>query len=474
MTPGRSTSPSRNAGLSRLAGTFSAFSIPAYRLIWLSQVSSTTGMQMQMFARGLLAYELGGQAAAIGFVTLGQAIPQFFFSMVGGAIADRFERRKTMILTQALTAVAATIVAIMVKADVMTVNYLFIAGLVQGTIMSFGGPARQAFIVEVVGEKELMNALALNQAAMNLSRIGAPSIAGVLVAVSWIDLGGLYFIQAVLNVFSLVLLFALPFVAKGMIKAAEREQTAAPAGEPHAARQPRRGSMARDFVDGMRYIRTSPMLVTLLLIGLVPTLLGQSYQQFLPVFAKNVFGDGIGRNAGALGFMGTMTGVGALAGALSVATLSGYKRRAQLQLAAGLGFGICLAGFATQNNYGAAILFLVGLGFMSSFFQSLNSTMLMTASDPAYYGRVMSVNMLTWSLSSFSTFGIGYFIDWIGRVEALDLLGVQATYFGIGLIVMAFMIAVAIFNPSYRRLELSDLSGRPAKPGPVPQAASGS
>src|SRR6266480_2953742 len=96
--------------LSRIATTFSAFGVPAYRLIWLSQVSSTTGMQMQMFARGLLAYQLGGRAGAIGFVTLGQAIPQFLFSMVGGAIADRFERRKLMMATQMLTAVTAIIV----------------------------------------------------------------------------------------------------------------------------------------------------------------------------------------------------------------------------------------------------------------------------------------------------------------------------------------------------------------------------
>jgi MFS family permease len=444
--------------LGAFANTFSAFRIPAYRLVWLSQVSSTSGMQMQMFARGLLAYELGGTAGAIGVVGLGQAIPQGLFSMFGGTVADRFERRRVMMVTQALTAVVAVIVSILVRADMMTIPLLFLAGLTQGTVMSFGGPARQAFVPEVVGEKELMNALALNNAAMNLSRIGAPSLAGTLVGISWIDLGGLYEVQAGLNIFSLLLLFLLPAV---MAKGPYAKAASANAASAHARRrQQRTGSIFSAWMDGIRYIRTSPILLTLLALGLVPTLLGQSYQQYLPVFAKNVFGDGIDRNAHALGLMGTMSGVGALLGALAVASLSAYRRRTQLQLVAGLGFGLFVALFAVQSNYGMALVMLVGCGFMSSFFQSLNSTMVMSATDPEYYGRVMSVNMLTFSLQAFGTFGTGYLIDFVGELERgrIDLIGVQLTFWGLGMLIMAFVVGVTLFNPRYRRLEQDDLT----------------
>src|SRR3990170_5409983 len=123
---------------------FSAFAIPAFRLLWISHVVSTTGMQMQMFARGLLAYELGGTAGAIGVVGLGQAIPQLLFSLLGGTVADRFDRRKLMIASQALMAVAGVAIALLVRADWMTVSYLFLAAVAQGSIMSFGAPARQA------------------------------------------------------------------------------------------------------------------------------------------------------------------------------------------------------------------------------------------------------------------------------------------------------------------------------------------
>jgi MFS family permease len=174
-----------------------------------------------------------------------------------------------------------------------------------------------------------------------------------------------------------------------------------------------------------------------------------------------VFGDGIHRTASAIGFMGTMSGVGALMGSLSVATLSDYRRRTQIQLAAGIGYGLFLSFFAMQNNFHLAIVALVGVGFMSSFFQSLNSTMVMTASDPEYYGRVMSVNMLTFSLMPIGSFIMGYIIDALDYMDIgpVELTGVQIAYFGAGLVITLFVLAVSIFNPSYRKLEQDDLKG---------------
>jgi MFS family permease len=440
----------------RVTRTFSAFRLPHYRLLWVSMVTSVTGMQTQMFARGLLAYELGGAAAAIGIVALGQAIPHMLFTVVGGTFADRFDRRKLMIATQALIAAAGLIISVMVYTDVMTVTLLFLASVTMGVLTSFGGPVRQTIIPEVVGQKELMNALALNNAGMNLSRIGTPSLAGALVAVSWIDLAGLFFIQAVLYCISLSLLF---FLLPRFQRRAAEAAAAADGTAPVRPRRQRQGSMKEEIVAGVRYIRTSPILITLLAMGLVPNLLGQSYQQFLPVFAKDVFGDGIDRNAGALGLMGTMSGVGALIGSLAVASLAGYKRRTLLQLASGLGYGLFLTSFAMQNEFAAALVCLVALGFVSSFFGALNSTMVMTASDPQYYGRVMSINMLTMSLSAYGTFAMGYVIDWIGRVAVgpLELHGVQVAFSAIGVVMAGFILCVTVFNPSYRRLEVEDL-----------------
>ena len=439
------------------AKAFSPLRNPAFRFLWISMFCSTTGMQTQFFARGLLAYELGGTAAAIGVVGLGQAIPGLILSIIGGVVADRVERRTILIVGQALTAILAIIVAVMVKTEVMTIPYLFISGLLLGTLMAFGGPARQAIVPEIAGQNELMNALALNNAGMNLSRIATPSFSAALVSISGIDIGGLFVAQACLNSISLACLLALPFAKKG----SRAVVAAAEGSEPASGSRPRRPrrSMAHDLAEGFRYVVRSPILVTLLAMGLVPTLLGQSYQSFLPVFAKDVFGDGIERNAGAIGVMGTVSGIGALAGSLTVALMAAYPRRTLIQLVSGLGFGFLLASFAIQSNYIAAVLCLGGVGFMSSFFQSLNTTMTMTASDPQYHGRVMSINQLTFSMTAFGTFFTGYLIDWVGRtvIGPLELEGVQVAFFGIGLIMTAFLVTVTIFNPSYRHLEQDDL-----------------
>jgi MFS family permease len=458
---GTEPGPRRN----RFVRTFGAFQIAAFRYLWLSSVLTTTAMQVQMFARGLLAYELGGSAASIGLVTLGQAIPQLMFSMLGGTFADRVERRMMMVWVQAFKAVIAILITLMVLTDVMTVTYLFAFGLVQGVIIAFGGPARQAFVPEVVGKKELMNAMALSNAAMNLSRIGAPSLAAAIVAISWADIAGVYIFQMVLDVVALALLFFLPVMAGGKMKAADRDPK-----DAHVRRE-KKATSARmiwsEIREGFRYIFVSPILLTLLGIGLVPTLLGQSHQQFLPVFAKDVFGNGVDRNADALGFMGTMSGIGALGGSLLVATLSDYKRRTLLQLGSGLGSGFFLAAFAIQSNYTAAIFMLVGVGFSSAFLQSLNSTMLMTVADPAYHGRVMSVNMLTFSLTSVGTFVMGYVIDYIGSatIGSLALGPVQLAYLISGSIIAVFILAATMLNPSYRRLEQDDLHRYSEKTG---------
>jgi MFS family permease len=157
-----------------MSKTFSALGVPAYRLLWLSTLCGFLGMQMQMVARGLLAYEIGGTNSAIAVVSLAWGIPMLLFSLIGGTVADRFERRKLLIATQAGTAAVAIGVAVLVSTGTIELWHLFVTGLIQGTIFSFGGPARQAFIPEVVGEKQLLNAIALNNAGMNLTRIVGP------------------------------------------------------------------------------------------------------------------------------------------------------------------------------------------------------------------------------------------------------------------------------------------------------------
>jgi MFS family permease len=455
VTPPPEDAAAKPAGFLGVNKTFSALGVPAYRLLWLSTLCGFLGMQMQMVARGLLAYEIGGTNSAIAVVSLAWGIPMLLFSLIGGTVADRFERRKLMIASQAGTAAVAISVAVLVQTGAIELWHLFATGLIQGTIFSFGGPARQAFIPEVVGEKQLLNAIALNNAGMNLTRIVGPSIAGALIAVPWVDIEGVFFIQAALNGAALVQLALLPLI----MRRAPAEGAEAPASavwqQSTSPEEPR--SVTGQLVDGLRYILASPILLTLLAMGLVPSMLGMSYQTFLPVFAQDVFGNGVDRNSEGLGLMMTMTGVGALIGSLVVASMQDYPRRTLLQLISGLGFGLSLAFFAVQSSFVMAIVGLTLIGFMANFFQALNSTMVMSASDPRYYGRVMSVNMMTFALMPLGTLPIGFIADLIGSMSApIELIGIQIAHLGAGAIIVVFILLVTVKNRAYRQLEQED------------------
>src|SRR3990172_1832114 len=226
--------------------TFSALRIPAYRFLWFSMLASFSGMQMQMLARGVLAYQIGQSAGAIAIVSIGWGIPMLLFSLVGGTVADRMDRRKLIIISQAATAAVATSIALLVITDYINLWFLFLSGLVQGTVFSFSGPARSAYIPQIVGEKELMNAIALNSAGMNLTRIVGPSLAGALITLPWIDVGGVFLIQAALNVVAMAFLLFLPLAGAPPpeVEADIQALIEAP------GRRAQRGSMTSDLVDG--------------------------------------------------------------------------------------------------------------------------------------------------------------------------------------------------------------------------------
>ncbi|MPZ49390.1 MAG: MFS transporter, partial [Dehalococcoidia bacterium] len=245
----------RPPGLFQIHKTFSAFSIPAYRVLWGSTIISLLGMQMQMVGRGILAYEIGGTNSAIAVVSLGWGLPMALFSLLGGTLADRFNRRKVMMTSQSCTMVIALSIAVLVHMDAMNLWLLFAFGLVQGTVFSFGGPARQSFIPEVVGEKQLMNAIALNQAGMNLTRIVGPSIAGALAAIAWIDLQGVFYTQACMNIIALVLLAAIP-LSRRAEEPQESEIVNGVQAETnrnwgHNRQRRERGSISQELVNGV-------------------------------------------------------------------------------------------------------------------------------------------------------------------------------------------------------------------------------
>jgi MFS family permease len=422
------TGTRRRAGRLRLPRTFAALANRDYRLLWLGTLGSFTAMQMQQVARGYLAYDLSGSAAILGVVGLSSGLPMLFFSFFGGVVADRVTKRNLLLLTQAATGLVALATAVLVATDLITIWLLIVLGVLQGMVFSFNMPARQAIVAELVPPAEMMNAVAVNNAGMNVTRIFGPALAGVMISAPMIGLSNVFFFMAACYLLPVAMLLQM-------------RPRYAGAGRPKAP-------MMQEFTAGMRYIYRHEVLGMLLLLGLAPIILGFPYQMLLPVFASDAVFD-VG--ARGLGLMSAVTGVGALAGALVVASATERGGRGRMQLATGAAFGVSLLGFGIAPTFPLAVAALGAVGFTGSVYQSLNSTLIMANSEPAYHGRVMAVNMMGFSLMPVAALPMGLVADHLGATHTVAVCG---------LAVAVFVLGVATFVRSYRRLET------PAPPTP--------
>lgn len=396
---------------------FLALDQEGFRNLWLGMLPGTMAMQMGMITTGFVAYDISGSAASVGFVSLGSGVPMLLFGLAGGVVADRFPKRNVLLLTQTLVGIAAALNAILVLTGVVQIWHLMLVASIQGVGFAFNMPARQAFIGQLVSRDRLMNAVALNNAGMNFCRVIGPSMAGAMIAIPHIGAGGVYAIMA--GMYAYVVLSLLRIRDRGR-----------PLG---SVRPPPLDSLR----EGLRYIRGNSVVSTLLALAFVPVLLGMPYQQLMPVFAEDVFGVG----PGALGLLLTFNGIGALAGSLTIAALTAFPRKGLLQMMLGIAFGLSLSVFAFSRSFHIGLATLIVIGFVSSGYQALNSTLVMNNSDPEYHGRVMSVYMLTFSAMPLAVVPYGALAD----------VFTAPIVIGIGALLLAGVIGVVgMVHPSYR------------------------
>ncbi len=342
----------------RLPTAFDPLRNRDYRLLWLAAVASLTSAQMRQLANGYLAYELTGSAAVLGAVILGQSLPSFILSMFGGVVADRVKRRQLLLITQTSICLDSTLMAVLVFTGVVEVWHIAVLSVWHGSVLAFNQPSRQAYMVELAGSENVTQAIALYSSGQTAMRVIGPLIAAGLIGVPLIGIKGAFIAIAVI--------YSLPAVMIFMIKA-----------RPEPVFRQRRAILA-EFKDGIGYIKSHPVLRVLVVVGLVPPLLGNYYQQFLPVFANDVLDVG----GGGLSLMATCNGVGAFLGAMAVATFGDMRRRGLVQLCAGGLFGLSLVAFGAAGYFPLALLTLVGVGFAFALFQTLNNTLTLAFSDP--------------------------------------------------------------------------------------------
>ena len=416
-----------------LRRTFRAFQYPKYRLLWASMATAMVGMQMQMIARGLLAYELAGNFSAVGALAAAWGIPQLFLALPGGAIADRVDKRTVLLITQAAVFLQALAIAVLISLDAISLEVLFAFGIVLGGTFSFNMPARQAYIPELVPRHELMNAIALNNTAMNATRLFSPVAAGILIAA--FGFATTYYITA------------------GMYAVAWGAVWLLPRGRGHMQGIAQRGNVFEEIKIGLRYVRQNRALRTLMLMALLPIMLGMPFVTILPAF---VAGD-LGLDSLGFGLMMAVNAVGALAGSLVIAALNPAGRLARTQALLGLGWGVGLVmlglGSLTIGPAGAFLAMMV-IGASSMAYMALNNGMIMTSSEQQYHGRIMSLYMLTFGFMPMMGLPLGVLGDTIGGYATFTLLGGG---------ILCFILILVLLVPS-------DLIDRAARVAPAEAA----
>ncbi|MCF2529440.1 MFS transporter [Yinghuangia sp. KLBMP8922] len=345
---------------------FSSLHNRNYRLFAAGQVVSNTGTWMQRLAQDWLVLKLTGSAMALGITTGLQFLPMLLFGLWGGAVADRCRKRRLLIATQAAMGLLAAVLAVLDLAGVVDVWHVWLLALGLGFATAIDNPARQTFVVEMVGRRDLPNAISLNSANFQLARITGPAAAGLLIAA--IGTGWVFALNA------------LSYVAVILGLLAMRERELAPA-EP-VKREP--GQLR----EALRYVRARPdLLAVFALVGFVGTF-GFNFAVTLGGFANQVFHAG----PGAFGLLNTVFALGSLAGALLAARRG--RSRMRMLVGAAFGFGMLSVAAALMPGYWSFALALVPIGIAGITFNTAANATVQLGVDAALRGRVMGLYML--------------------------------------------------------------------------------
>ena len=335
-----------------------------YRLFFGGQLISLTGTWMQSVALSWLVYRLTDSAALLGLVGFAGQIPVFLLAPIGGAAADARGRRPILVGTQVVSMLLALVLASLTLAARVDVWHLFAIATCLGIVNAFDIPARQAFVADMVGRADLVNAIALNSSMFNGARIVGPAVAGALVAS--IGEGWCFFLNA---------LSYLAVIAGLLLMRID--------GPPPA----REGSAVAHIVQGFRYVaHTAPIRALMLLLGLV-SLTGMPYAVLMPIFADRILHGG----SRALGLLMGSAGVGALAAAGLLATREGVTGLGRWVALGAAGFGTSLLLFAASRSLWLSAALLVPTGFCMMLQMASSNTLIQAMVPDALRGRVMAI-----------------------------------------------------------------------------------
>ncbi|MGB6624018.1 MAG: MFS transporter [Candidatus Acidiferrales bacterium] len=386
---------------SRGSVMFRALRYRHFQLFFSGQLSSLIGTWMDNIAEAWLVYRLTGSSLLLGTVAFAGQIPVFLLAPLGGMVADRWDRRKVVIATQTSSMILAGILAALTLSGRVKVWEVVVLAALMGVVNAFDIPARQAFLVEMVGREDLMNGIALNSSMFNGARVIGPAIAGILVAS--IGEGWCFFANSVSYIAVIAGLLLMRMGPREV-----KEQFA---------------SAIEHIAEGFRFVRhTAPIWALLLLLGVV-SLVAMPYSVLMPVFAAKI----LHGNARTLGELMGATGIGALTGALVLASRTGLQGLSRWVANSCAGFGVALILFSFSPWRIVSIILLVPVGFSMMVQMASSNTLIQAMVPDRLRGRTMAVySMMFMGMAPLGSLLAGAIADRIGAQWTVALGGLGA------------------------------------------------
>ena len=428
---------------SRFATTVRALKHRNYQLWFFGQGLSLIGTWMQSMAQQVLVYRLTGSASALGIVSFVQVLPLLPFALWGGTLADRLPKRTLILVTQSLMLVQALVLALLTWTGVIEIWHVYLMAFLLGAAKAVDMPARQSFVVEMVeGREDLTSAIGLNSAIHNTARTLGPALAGVAVATMGeavaFFLNGLSFLAVIA---SLLMMRGLPHIVR--------------AGQDEPP-------VLSHVWEGVRYVLGQQTLLVLMSLVAVSSFLARPYQTLMPVFA-DVLLKGSAQPVVAflcdggthlfncrapealpLGLLLSAVGVGAVSGAVLVASLPERARRGRWLTLGNLALPALLLGFVNSRSFLLSLLLLLFVGMGQVFQNSLANTLVQITAPDALRGRVMSqYALVSQGMHHLGGLQAGFLADWIGAPLSVGI-GAAAS--------LAYGLFVALRYPRVRAL----------------------
>jgi MFS family permease len=395
---------------------FRALRYPDFFWFWSSYFVSNVGAWMQNVAQAWLLFAITDSPFYLGLFSLLRTVMLFYFFILGGLIADRWDRRLVMIWIQVVSLVTAFILAVLVSLDAVRVWHIFVLGSITSTAWAFEQPVRHSLIPRLVSREDLVNALALSAITWQGAGLLGPSLVGLLVDRVGID--GCFYINAVSYFAIIGALFRMHMPPQN----AEQEKM----------------RMAESLRDGLRYIRRQKLILTLRIGSSCVSIFGRSYLILLPVFAKNVLQVG----ASGLGFIAAAPGLGTIIGALILAALGQVKVNRRVFVIILCFSAVFLFLFAATDNFSLAFPILVVVGALGTVFDTLLNTLIQLTVTDAYRGRVMGVYGLSAAgMREFGGMQAGFVAEWTSAPFAIEAGAV-----------VVLLVAIFYFAPQLRKL----------------------